>query len=242
MYLLFLILTSTGLSLSTESTLMNTRVTFTCTNGNDLIGGPVEATCLPSGLWSSPIPACQNITCPDIITPKGSELNVRMSGRDPGGTITRGTKAYFSCIPGFYLEGSPSSEATCSRHGNWSLNPSPNASPCLALPLKTQSKRFFYVGDMVKFRCKAGYMMEGQPVLRCGESGQWSNTDPTCVRACTYPGSVIGGTISDVKFFYKVGDTGLVLKGAKMLECLGAGVWSSSMPNCSPPDAGSEQS
>lgn len=56
----------------------------------------------------------------------------------------------------------------------------------------------------------------------------------------TYPGSVIGGTISKVKFYYEVGETvsfkcsfGLDINGVKMLECLADGSWSASVPTCS---------
>ena len=51
------------------------------------------------------------------------------------------------------------------------------------------------VGRMVKFHCKSGFMMEGQPVMTCSEGtedgihvGKWTGEIPTCVRACTYPG------------------------------------------------------
>ena len=70
------------------------------------------------------------------------------------------------------------------------------------------------VGQMVKFHCNAGHMMEGQPISTCTEReveagkriGQWSSEVPRCVKACTYPGSVIGGMIDDVRFYYGVGD------------------------------------
>jgi hypothetical protein len=70
------------------------------------------------------------------------------------------------------------------------------------------------VGHMVKFHCNAGHMMEGQPISTCTEReveagkrvGHWSSEVPRCVKACTYPGSVIGGMIDDVRFYYGVGD------------------------------------
>ena len=53
------------------------------------------------------------------------------------------------------------------------------------------------VGRLVKFHCKSGFMMEGQPVMTCSETtedglhvGKWTGEIPTCVRACTYPGKV----------------------------------------------------
>ena len=66
---------------------------------------------------------------------------------------------------------------------------------------------------------------------------------PTCVKACTYPGTVIGGVmVSNVKFYYPVGSQvqyeclpGLTLDGAPMLECLENAIWSSSVPLCTNP-------
>ena len=123
------------------------------------------------------------------------------------------------------------------------------------------------VGDMVKFHCDSGYMMEGQPIMTCieipretainnygandeyyddeeeqstGETiGRWNGKIPRCVRACTYPGTAVGGMISDVRFYYKVGSTvsfectpGLEIKGPSMLECLPSGAWSGTVPEC----------
>ena len=110
------------------------------------------------------------------------------------------------------------------------------------------------VGKMVKFHCNPGFMMEGQPIMTCSEStanaangvhlGKWTGKVPTCVRACTYPGSVIGGKmISDVKFYYPVGSEvrygcapGLSLNGASRLECQDTGLWSSAVPLCGKPN------
>ena len=106
-------------------------------------------------------------------------------------------------------------------------------------------------------------MMEGQPIMTCVEIpnqveikddyytddvddeegqetvGRWNGKTPRCVRACTYPGTAIGGMISDVRFYYKVGSTvsfectsGLEIKGPTMLECLPSGAWSGSVPEC----------
>ena len=74
--------------------------------------------------------------------------------------------------------------------------------------------------------------------------GKWTGELPTCVRACTYPGSVIGGKmISDVKFYYPVGASvkyecaeGLYMNGAPRLECLKDGIWSAAVPICGKPN------
>ena len=71
-----------GLEVSSKQRGLNTVVTFQCTNGNSLIGAS-SAKCLPSGIWSNPIPACQNIVCPKNITLLATSLrpNLRVQVR-----------------------------------------------------------------------------------------------------------------------------------------------------------------
>lgn len=63
------------------------------------------------------------------------------------------------------------------------------------------------------------------------------------VQACSYPGTAISGRMSSVKFYYSIGesitftcDTGLELKGAKMIKCLRNGKWSNAIPSCVGPE------
>lgn len=49
-----------GLALSTTTTQMGTKVTFSCNNGNALIGAH-DIVCLPSGNWSAPLPVCESM-------------------------------------------------------------------------------------------------------------------------------------------------------------------------------------
>jgi hypothetical protein len=100
----------------------------------------------------------------------------------------------------------------------------------------------FTVGRKVRFQCKAGFMLDGAMSATCTASGAWSEAVPRCVRACTYPGSVIGGRIvdGDIRFFYRVGDrvafaceaANAKMVGASMMECLANGRWSSAVPTC----------
>ena len=83
-------------------------------------------------------------------------------------------------------------------------------------------------------------MLEGHPISECGADGRWSNgVPPRCVRACAFPGGIVGGAISSVRFFYPVGEvvsfrcfSGRNLVGADRMECLGDGVWSGAVPIC----------
>lgn len=59
--------------------------------------------------------------------------------------------------------------------------------------------------------------------------------------ACPYPGTTIGGILSQVKFYYSIGETvtfdcslGLVLHGSRQLRCQKNGKWSAAIPNCIP--------
>lgn len=62
------------------------------------------------------------------------------------------------------------------------------------------------------------------------------------VKACSYPGTVISGRMSTVKFYYQIGesvaftcDSGLNMMGASMLRCLKTGKWSAAIPTCVAP-------
>ena len=82
-----------------------------------------------------------------------------------------------------------------------------------------------------------------QADMSSGETvGIWGGSVPKCVKACTYPGTAIGGMIDKVQFYYPVESTvkfdcvaGLQMKGARMIKCMPDGSWSSSVPTCQKP-------
>ncbi|XP_059474921.1 sushi, von Willebrand factor type A, EGF and pentraxin domain-containing protein 1-like isoform X2 [Neocloeon triangulifer] len=225
-----------GMTISSQNTRMNSRVLFTCLNGSVLIGHE-EITCLPSGNWSAPVPVCESIECGDISTANDPNLRVTILSREVGG------KAVFSCAQGFGITGGQ--ESKCLSTGEWS-GPLPECSEVQCEPPETpengyiQGHGVYKAGDLIQFNCNPEFMMEGQPIIACQETGRWSGTVPKCVQACSYPGTAINGRMSSVKFFYKIGETitftcedNMELKGAPMLRCLRNGKWSSSIPTCS---------
>uniref|UniRef100_A0A182JZ61 Sushi, von Willebrand factor type A, EGF and pentraxin domain-containing protein 1 n=1 Tax=Anopheles christyi TaxID=43041 RepID=A0A182JZ61_9DIPT len=232
-----------GLSASTGETMMGTRVLFSCTNGNALIGTP-EITCLPSGNWSAPLPVCESVECGEVpIQPSsnGSAPRVAILSREVGG------RAAFSCPPGYGLRGP--SEAICLPTGEWGA-PFPSCvevqcfHPGAPQNGYAQGTPPYRAGDVVQFNCNPEYMMQGQPIIACQDNGRWSGGLPKCVQACSYPGTAISGRMSSVKFYYSIGesitftcDAGLELRGAKMLKCLKNGKWSNAIPTCVNPDA-----
>ncbi|KAK7074284.1 hypothetical protein SK128_025925, partial [Halocaridina rubra] len=61
------------------------------------------------------------------------------------------------------------------------------------------------------------------------------------LQACTYPGIIISGTMSSVKFYYPVYDnvtyncsSDFVLHGQRTITCLEGGRWSGPVPSCLP--------
>ena len=216
---------------------MNAEVSFGCSNGNDLIGSsPLH--CLPSGRWSAPIPACQDVVCPEsIVTHSPPSLQVHVESFGVGGRVN------FGCVRGHVLSGPET--AFCRHNGSWSIVESPRCTPVScpdpAVPVNgfVSLEKGLQVGGVVKYHCKPGYMMDGLPMAVCADSGMWSNAAPRCKVACSYPGSAIGGRVSNVRFYYAVGESvdyecmrGKTLEGARRLECLGSGMWSGPVPNC----------
>lgn len=233
------IVPSEGLRLSDpESRELNARIHFTCANNNDLIGKS-PLTCLPSGRWDLPVPACMDVICPEsIIKHAPPSLQVHVESFGVGGKVS------FSCGTGYRLTGPPS--AQCLPTGQWTISASPRCLPIMCPDPESPANGFATIegpskiGNIVTYHCQPGYMLQGRPISACTAQGKWSGQMPSCVRACAYPGAVIGGTISVVKFYYQVGETvsfdchpGLNMAGAKRLECLGTGIWSGPVPICS---------
>ena len=40
--------------------------------------------------------------------------------------------------------------------------------------------KHYRFGDMVRFMCDFGYILEGNPALLCSSAGQWNGTVPQC--------------------------------------------------------------
>lgn len=226
--------------MNSNDTKMGTKVHLSCANGNSLIGAS-ELLCLPSGNWSAPLPVCESVECGDIpispneVNPAGI-LRIAVLSREVGG------RASFTCPSGFGLRGP--SESVCLPTGEWQT-PFPQ---CIEVQCENpgaphngyfQGSPPYRAGDVVQFNCNPEYMMQGQPIIACQDSGRWSGGLPKCVQACSYPGTTISGRMSSVKFYYAIGesitftcDAGLELRGAKMLKCMKNGKWSNAIPTC----------
>ncbi|XP_034243418.1 uncharacterized protein LOC117646517 isoform X1 [Thrips palmi] len=235
-----------GLVYSATHTKMNSRVSMSCPGGNSLIGAS-EIVCLASGNWSAPFPVCESVECADfgVGARPAVDANLRVSilSRGVGG------QAVFSCPAGFGLVGP--THSVCQANGEWA-GPYPTCKVVNCEAPGTPDHGYttgqgppYRAGDIVQFNCNPQFMMEGQPIIACQENGRWSGSVPKCVQACSYPGTAISGRMSDVKFYYKIGETvtfdcdvGLEIRGVSMLRCMRNGKWSNAIPVCVPAGSG----
>ncbi|XP_050052699.1 sushi, von Willebrand factor type A, EGF and pentraxin domain-containing protein 1 isoform X2 [Dermacentor andersoni] len=229
-----------GLSVSTATTRMGTKVVFSCDEGQRLRGSQ-QAMCLPSGNWSAPPPVCQVAECHDITGASDGLVVVKAEQRAVG------SRAHFSCPLGYALRGQASVE--CLDTGQWSGSlPRCEEVVCSALPapengyVESEHGPQYRGGQQMQFACRPDHMMLGAGVLECLDNDRWSGIVPKCVPACQYPSVRDGARISSrVSYFYRINETvsfecpeGFQLRGSPMIQCVAKGRWSAAVPRCQP--------
>ncbi|XP_037777143.1 complement receptor type 2-like isoform X1 [Penaeus monodon] len=221
-----------------NETKMNTIVKFSCEVGYSLVGAS-EIKCLPSGNWSAPFPRCEDIECPDPReSPTDPLLRVTVVARGVGSQVL------YDCPRGHPVKGPTS--AICQENGQWS-SPPPRCKEDNCIPPAAPANGTvtgdgpFHAGDMVVIKCNPNFMLEGQSLIVCQEDGTWSEEIPKCSLACTYPGTIISGIMSPIKFYYPINDTITytcnprnVLRGVRSITCMEGGKWSAPVPTCIP--------
>ena len=181
-------------------------------------------------------PSCSPVQCPPLeIT--SSHLRVLSLNNSYLGS------ASFSCPLGYHLS-MQSSSIWCTKEGVWSggvpeceaIVCTPPSPPLYGSVVTSGDTR---VGSTVQSMCDDGFILIGEPVIRCTEDGVWSHASPFCKRACRYPGPQAGGDITPVKFLYSVGDRiavicqhGYMSMGSSTVYCTETGEWSSTVPQC----------
>ncbi|XP_026559001.1 P-selectin-like [Pseudonaja textilis] len=154
---------------------------FACQPGF-LLTGANTTFCLATRHWSSPLPACQAIECPNLDIPKNGELNCS----HPHGRFAYNSSCAFSCDIGFVRIGT--SQLQCTDLGKWSAaTPSCEAVQCP--PLKTPENgkencsnpygHFAYYSSCT-FSCNSGFQLAGSEKLNCTDQGNWTGQTPIC--------------------------------------------------------------
>ncbi|NXO38057.1 SVEP1 protein, partial [Locustella ochotensis] len=206
---------------------------YKCDSGYELQGN-AERTCQEDKLWSGTVPECRRISCgpPDMIE----------NGSVQGEEFLFGSEVFYSCDPGFELQGP--SRRICHVDKKWS----PSAPTCMQITCglhpSIEKAEAISTGSTyrsnVTFVCSSGYHLVGPQNITCLANGSWSKPLPLCEETrCKIPVSLLNG-----KAIYEnntVGSTvtylcerGYSLEGEPAAECTRDGRWSNPLPLCKP--------
>ncbi|KAF4804058.1 Sushi, von Willebrand factor type A, EGF and pentraxin domain-containing protein 1 [Turdus rufiventris] len=193
---------------------------YKCDSGYEL-QGDAERTCQEDKVWSGTVPVCRRISCgpPDMIE----------NGSVQGEEFLFGSEVFYSCDPGFVLQGP--SRRICHVDKKWS----PSSPTCVQNALLSEVD--FHVGQNVSIRCREGYQLKGQSVISCNADETWTPATAKCEKiSCGPPAHVENALIRGS--FYQYGDmityscySGYMLEGPLRSVCLENGTWTTP-PTC----------
>ncbi|XP_025893196.1 CUB and sushi domain-containing protein 3-like [Nothoprocta perdicaria] len=225
---------------------LNSMVRWACDRGFRLIGKST-AVCRKSPYgyysWDVPVPACQAISCG---IPK-APVN--------GGILTTdylvGTRVTYFCNDGYRLSAKELTTAVCQPDGTWSNHnktprcvvvtcPSINSFTLEHGRWKIVNGSHYEYKTKVVFSCDPGYYGLGPASIECLANGTWSwrNERPYCqIISCgelpTPPnGNKIGTQITYGSTAIFTCDSGYMLVGSTVRECLSSGLWSGIETRC----------
>uniref|UniRef100_H2Y5C7 Sushi domain-containing protein n=1 Tax=Ciona savignyi TaxID=51511 RepID=H2Y5C7_CIOSA len=227
-----------SLTTAGESFEIGETVTYICNDGYEIVGQNV-LTCTVTGEWSHDEPTCTRII--QCATPD-EPLNGGFSPNQPAYDITE--VVTFTCADGFILNGQ--SQITCEDTGVWS-DDEPTCDPIqCATPGDVSNGSFepdtgpYVVSNTVTYTCSGDYVLEGQAVLTCLVSGEWSHDEPQCVAiTCNRPDEISYGSLTTAGNSFEIGETvtyvcndGYEIVGQGVLTCTNTGEWSHDEPTC----------
>ncbi|XP_010013864.1 PREDICTED: CUB and sushi domain-containing protein 3-like, partial [Nestor notabilis] len=225
---------------------LSSMVRWACDRGFRLIGKST-AVCRKSPYgyytWDVPVPACQAISCG---IPK-APLN--------GGILTTdylvGTRVTYFCNDGYRLSAKELTTAVCQPDGTWSNHnktprcvvvtcPSINSFTLEHGRWKIVNGSHYEYKTKVVFSCDPGYYGLGPASIECLANGTWSwrNERPYCqIISCgelpTPPnGKKIGTQITYGSTAIFTCDSGYMLVGSAVRECLSSGLWRGTETRC----------
>uniref|UniRef100_H2Y5C5 Sushi, von Willebrand factor type A, EGF and pentraxin domain-containing protein 1 n=1 Tax=Ciona savignyi TaxID=51511 RepID=H2Y5C5_CIOSA len=219
---------------------VSATVTYTCRSGYSLSGQSV-LTCGADGEWSHDEPTCARVVvkCPAIGAPDNGSIRPTISQQ-----ANVGTRVLFTCNDGFRRNGSRDSR--CQSNGRWSSSV-PTCEPIqCAAPGNVDNGSFepgtgpYGVSNTVTYTCSDNYVLEGQVVLTCLVSGEWSHDEPTCNPiTCNRPDEIAFGSLTTAGDNFEIGETvtyicndGHEIVGQDVLTCTNTGEWSHDEPTC----------
>ncbi|XP_058853305.1 CUB and sushi domain-containing protein 2-like [Acipenser ruthenus] len=237
---------SHGAIRSQTGTRLGSTLRFSCDQGYRLVGQN-SATCTRSsqGLyqWNTPPPLCQAVSCSVPRAP----ANGSVFGRE----YTLGTRAVYQCNQGFrLLPGQPTS-AICQESGEWSPSNIPPRCTAITCPdishVAMEHGRWRQIygtqnwyGAQMMLICDLGYYYRGQRITTCQANGTWTIQEPrpTCrIISCgDLPHPPSGNKIGVLTVYGATAifscNTGYILVGSRVRECMANGLWSGTEVRC----------
>ncbi|XP_028910838.1 sushi, von Willebrand factor type A, EGF and pentraxin domain-containing protein 1 isoform X8 [Ornithorhynchus anatinus] len=211
-------------------------VKYSCVDGF-FLRGAVTISCQSDGTWSSPLPECIPVECPQPEEILNGIVDVQ--GLDYLST------ALYTCKPGFELMGNTT--ILCGESGQW-LGGKPVCKPIeCPKPRKILNGKYSYTnlhyGQTITYSCDRGYRLVGPNVLVCLETGDWDVVIPSCSAIlCEPPQPIENGFVEGADYSFGAMIIyscfpGFQLAGHAMQTCEESG-WSSFTPTCFPTDCG----
>ncbi|KAM7319810.1 hypothetical protein ACRRTK_021493 [Alexandromys fortis] len=211
-------------------------VKYSCVDGFFLRGDPTIL-CQADGTWSSPLPECVPVECPQPEELLNGIIHVQ--------GLAYLSTTFYTCKPGFELVGNATT--LCGENGQW-LGGKPVCKPVeCPEPKEILNGQFSYIsfqyGQTITYFCDRGFRLEGPKALTCLETGDWDMDAPSCLAIhCSDPQPIENGFVEGADYRYGAMIIyscfpGFQVAGHAMQTCEESG-WSSSSPTCVPIDCG----
>lgn len=214
-----------------EQLTYGSTIVFEC-NGGYLLVGERKLECQSDGSWSGLMPFCEKKRCFPPYTPANAQI--------VGDDFSFGANITFVCDEGYKMLGN--SVRVCQASGIWSgtsptcqfiicPRPEPNRNVIV------QGTSYTY-GSTLEYLCNDGYELSGPSMRTCTETGEWSGTEPDCIRnECPSPLPLLNGRIytsgytQGSSITYECNE-GYELVGIIVRLCLSTLEWSGNDPYC----------
>ncbi|VTJ91715.1 Hypothetical predicted protein, partial [Marmota monax] len=215
---------------------IGSTVKYSCVDGF-FLKGDATILCQADGTWSSPLPECVPVECPQPEELPNGIIDVQ--------GLTYLSTALYTCKPGFELVGNTTN--LCGENGHW-LGGKPTCRPIeCPKPKKISHGKLSYTnlhyGHIVTYSCDRGFLLKGPKDLTCLETGNWDGHAPSCNAIhCDPPQPIENGFVEGADYSFGAMIIyscfpGFQVAGHAMQTCKESG-WSSSIPKCVPIDCG----
>nr|XP_002124008.1 CUB and sushi domain-containing protein 3-like isoform X1 [Ciona intestinalis] len=232
--------------------LVNDVVKYTCPAGFSPTGPSNIAVCGSNFQWTTPNLRCVQGNCGPPEVPEHG--HTQQSSDTGGSNLLFNQTAYFSCDPGYVLNGTANISCTSNSFGV-QFHP-PNLPLCergctQPLPVTLEGTEAttdavgsgFAVGSIVTYQCSIGHYIHGAGSRQCSVHFNWTEPGFLCLKmSCDVPVVPVNGSVSGASYLFNDSiqfscDTGFTMQGSEGANCVwnSTGVmWDSKAPVCNP--------